>query len=278
MLRRLPPCIALVVFAGLSKPYVASQGPGNLAGPVIERMSDSQANTTFLLDDFESYPAGVFPARSGWFVVHPGRGGTVDNTQSYSGVKSWRFDDGPVVQRNYTLPSPPPSVIAFECRVKVTRRAGIPFAGEYDFAIWAGECGGHTGSHGFGLLAFMPQPESWELPWPAFCRGCKEYLHFNRRYRGPEVSFGKWYKLKARFDLGEDTGSVWLDDQLVFSRVPLGSDPSLHFAPSITIEAGRWGPKGVAWVDDVRVYSDGAPSDARVQRGRVRWRRGPSDD
>ena len=257
MLRCLAACIALVLCALSGSSGVASTRHAHLAARLSALQSDGRGGITLLHDDFESYPAGVFPAAGGWFVTHPGNGGTIDTKERYSGSKSWRFDDGPIVQRNYRLTGPLPRVVVFECRGKVTRRAGKPFGGQQDFGMWAGEFGGATGSQGFGSLSFIAEPKRGALPWPTVCQACGEYFVFNNwRYRGPEVSFGKWYKLKASLDLGADTGSAWLNDELVFSNVPLGSEPSFHFAPSIGIEAGRWGPKGVVWVDDVRVYSE----------------------
>jgi len=259
-------CPVLLSCAGvavLTAGLVSSVAPPGVASRANGRGAEASARV-LLSDDFESYKPGAFPASGGWTVAHPpgappGRGAVIDDRQSCSGSKSWRLDDAPIVTRTYEIPLPLPSAITFECCVRVTRRAGPPLSSQVDFSMWAGEYRAANCSQPFGDLRFSPAPEA-EAPamWTALCPGCSEYIYFGG-HKGSRVVLGRWYRLRATLDLDEDTGAAWIDDRLTFSGVPLRSSPSVHFAAAISIEAARWGPKGVVWVDDVRVYSNDPP-------------------
>jgi len=200
-------------------------------------------------DDFESYVAGTFPSGGGWKLITDGWGSSsqmIDNSNSVSGTKSFKLEGAAnwaaVVQKNYSMPNPQPDVIYYECYAKVTRLES-PVMWYHDFQIWAGEFGSPTGSHAFASVSFNPKQADG-----------KEYILFKAEtVWGAEVQLGKWYKIKVKIDLVKDLGYVWLDDQIAFSDVALGSSSTYHIGSAITIAGGNDCHTRI-WVDDVKVY------------------------
>ncbi len=210
---------------------------------------DPEISGYLLSENFENYPPGVFPSVGGWQLIHSGWGAgyqVIVDTDAQSGAQSWKLEGrrnwAATVYRGYSLPDPAPDIIFFECKAKSTRLEQ-PIIGYRDFAIWAGQVGTPTGSHAFASVDFIPDSDG------------KEYLYFhNYRYKGPEIFLGRWYHIKVRLNLQDDTGTVWLDDVQVITEVPLYSTGNYHYAPGITIEGGN-SAHTRSWVDDVLAYT-----------------------
>lgn len=64
----------------------------------------------------------------------------------------------------------------------------------------------------------------------------------------PDSFVEKWQQLRLQFDLTNETGSVWLDGQLMVENMPLNKGVTAGSSPDLSISCG---PSTRVWVEDL---------------------------
>jgi len=137
-----------------------------------------------------------------------------------------------------------PQLLSYEFAFKASRPP-LDFAlKSSQFVIHAGVPDNATQICRFADISFTPD---------AFTG--KENVLFNSALVGslePDSFVEKWQQLRLQFDLSNDTGSLWLDEQLIVENMPLNKQLATSSSPDISFSCGSGEPVQV-WVDDLEV-------------------------
>lgn len=220
--------------------------------PLSFRIQPVEASeTTIFEDDFESYSIGTFPSAGGWELWTDGAGSehqVIVDSFSNSPTKSLQL-----LGRNHwsAFAAHPYSTtqrfLSYEVCVRVNE-----LATQYDIAR-------------VGFVDWYSYPTT-----PRFFSAVGFRFNGSIRLAGygelQTFVLGEWYKVKQVTDRVDDTSSVWINDVLKASNVPVTDSgpprPDVHFNDTIAFAVASLWPGVEAYFDDAKLSEkSGASSD-----------------
>lgn len=168
--------------------------------------------------------------------------GRVANTGTYQ----WRVpqDISPSCLLRITDADGPalvPKLISYEFALKATRPQEVPL-GTDQFTVHAGIPDIMTQVYRFADISFAIDASSQ--------KGSLSFNSVPAATFNLESSVEKWQQVRIQFDLANETGSVWLEGQLMVENMPLHRLLAIQSAPDLSFSGG---PYTRVWVDDIEV-------------------------
>lgn len=239
------PCVITLIGTGLNGP---------------EKFNDESSLTILAPNGGEAFEAGTFQS-----IIWKGGDGvkavkieySADNGSTYQTVIDRTPNTG-------TFPWRVPADLSGSCLIRISDADGTPtvpvfVSFEFNFRISAPEGDSPAASH-FIFRAGLPdlRTQSYQVAEVAFApdglAGCENLL-FNlamERVQESERFFAGWHHARITYDMTDYTGSVWVDNEPVLSKVPLKADLDVQSPPEISLSRGRDLPVKL-WIDDMDV-------------------------
>ena len=187
-------------------------------------------------DNFDNYITGTFPSSGGWQLIYSGYGNSfqvVDKSQCVSAPNSLKLEGGSDCAANAYHPlNQTPDLVSYVADVMVRQPESSVM--NYGNAALALSNPNIVSEDRYGQVTFDRAENRVIQPG-------------NIPY-----NFGLWYHIKVTVDMKKRVYDVFVDDQLVASRINMGGTGNYT---GFCVEAGN---NTIVWVDNIKVLAFGA--------------------
>ncbi len=187
-------------------------------------------------DNFDNYITGTFPSSGGWQLIYSGYGNSfqvVDKSQCVSAPNSLKLEGGSDCAANAYHPlNQTPDLVSYVADVMVRQSESSVM--NYGNAALALSNPNIVSEDRYGQVTFDRAENRVIQPG-------------NIPY-----NFGLWYHIKVTVDMKKRVYDVFVDDQLVASRINMGGTGNYT---GFCVEAGN---NTIVWVDNIKVLAFGA--------------------
>jgi len=220
-----------------------NEGPQIIGAPSATARFDISAisaiaaiSASIFQDNFDNYLTGTFPSSGGWHLIYSGYGKSfqiVDNTQCVSAPNSLKLEAGSDLAANAYHPLNQTSdLVSYVAEVMVRQpESSVLNYGDVTLALSNPNI---ISEDSYGQVSFDDAE--------------------NRAIQPGNIpyNFGVWYNIKVAVDMKKRVYDVFVDDQLVASRINMGRTGNYT---GFTVEAGN---NTQVWVDNIKVVASGA--------------------
>ncbi|RCV64771.1 CASH domain-dontaining protein [Methanophagales archaeon] len=218
-----------------------NEGPQIIGAPSTTARFDISAiaaiSASIFQDNFDNYITGTFPSSGGWQLIYSGYGKSfqiVDNTQCVSAPNSLKLEVGSdCTAKAYHQLNQTPNLVSYVADVMVRQQ---PESSVQDYG-------------NVSLALSNPNIVSEDRI------GQVTFDHAENRAIQPgniPYNFGVWYHINVTVDMKKRVYDVFVDDQLVASRINMGGTGNYT---GFCVEAGN---NTQVWVDNIKVVASGA--------------------